>query len=169
MVAAKIEYELATHAGELDEETLAAIWDHLYIDDDDPAIPEFTAEVLDFFHSVNGVIPIELCAGELRIVRFLNFCNPYFRGNAAIADWHIVRNRRWIADRLDPLVIPIAELAHGDYLCLDFSHHPDPKVVRWDHERSTVGKPRYHPVAPNLGAFIDALNRQKTCGRTPPN
>jgi hypothetical protein len=162
MVAVKIQYEPETHAGELEDETLVEVWDHLYTDEEAPAIPEFTADVLDFFRSVNGVIPISLYANDIRIVRFLNLCNDYFPGNASIADWHIVRHRQRIADRLDPLVIPIAELAHGDYLCLDFSQGSDPSVVRWNHERSTVGKPRYHPVAQNLADFVNAINRQTT-------
>ena len=150
--------EPGSHAGGLDEEALSEIWDHLYDDDSaDPVLPEFDDETLKFFQLVNGAVPQNANADGIRIVRFLNFCNDYDPSNAKIADWHIVRNRRWIADRLDPFVIPIAELAHGDYLCLDFSTDGAPRVLRWIHEESRPGHPAYAPVAPDLRTFLAGI------------
>jgi len=162
MASAAMKYEPGSHAGELDDETLSETWDHLLDGEEDPTVPEFNEETLSFFRAVNGIAPTNTSVNQVRIVRFLNFCNDYLSTNVAIAKWHIVRNRRWIADRLDPLVIPIAELAHGDYLCLDFADSPAPRVIRWDHERSRPGNPQYHRVSPNLAAFVAAINQQST-------
>lgn len=157
----KSNYKPGTHAGELEEESLEEIWDHLYSDEvEEPKIPTFDDATLQFLQDVNGVVPINASIKGLRIVRFLNFSNYYFPGNAAIADWHVVKNRDWIADRLDPLVIPVAELAHGDYLCLDFSAGGSPRFLRWMHERSQPGRPAYQLLAEDFAAFWAAIEQE---------
>ncbi len=153
----KLEFKPGTHAGPLDEESLDEIWDHLIKVDEELEPPVFTPKTLEFFAEVHGAVPRSAYVNGLRITRFLNFCNYYFPANAAIANWHVVRNRKWIADRLDPLVIPIAELAHGDFLCLDFAEGNEPKVLRWVHERSKPGRPAYDPVAEDLDTFVSLI------------
>lgn len=89
-----IDFLDGTHAGELDAETVSELWDHVDESDGDFASPELTGETLHFFKAVNGIRPVHLVVDGVRINRFLNFCNDCFPGNASIADWQIVRNRR---------------------------------------------------------------------------
>lgn len=156
----------ATHAGELDPETLDELWDHLDDETGGERIPTFSSPLLSFFHHINGIQPTNAYVNGIRITRFLNFCNDYDSKNVEIAEWQIVRNRRWIADRLHPMTLPIAELAHGDYLCLDFQGGDNPKVVRWLHEKSKPGLPAFEPLADDLDSFLGMVEEPEPRHRT---
>ena len=155
-----MKFEISSHAGELEEETLDEVWDHLQ--ELNLPVPDISDSVISFFATINGVVPLACYVNGLRVSRFLNFCNDYLAENIEIAEWHIVRNRRWIADRLDPYVIPIAEFAHGDYLCLDFSKIDSVSAVKWNHEQSSPGKPEYELVATDLESLMTILNSNQS-------
>ena len=65
-------------------------------------------------------------------------------------------------DGTDAELVPIMALGGGDMLCLDFSldfrsDAERPPVVLWDHEASDDFAPVMHPVAPDVGALLEAL------------
>lgn len=55
------------------------------------------------------------------------------------------------------VIVPIAELFAGDFLCLDFSNTPATICV-WDHEQSDDWSPHTYYVAKNFTEFLKMLS-----------
>ncbi len=50
--------------------------------------------------------------------------------------------------------VPIAELAFGDFICLDYTQPGPPTIVVWDHEQSTNENPVTHQTAATFTEFL---------------
>jgi SMI1/KNR4 family protein SUKH-1 len=61
----------------------------------------------------------------------------------------------WKEHDLPRQLVPIADTAGGDYLCLDYRSGKLPRVVMWYHELPTVEG--IHPVAESFDAFMATL------------
>ena len=79
-----MKFEISSHAGELDEETLDEVWDHLQ--ELNLPVPDISDSVISFFATINGVVPLACYVNGLRVSRFLNFCNDYLAENREIAE-----------------------------------------------------------------------------------
>jgi hypothetical protein len=62
-------------------------------------------------------------------------------------------------DLLGNELIPIASLFGGDFVCLDFKHKGEPKVVIWFHEESDEFSPVVRNVAETFNLFINMLKK----------
>lgn len=51
-----MKFEISSHAGELDEETLDEVWDHLQ--ELNLPVPDISDSVISFFATINGVVPL---------------------------------------------------------------------------------------------------------------
>jgi len=149
-----VEYQPNSFAGAFDDEELDALWDHLPWDElpDDFTPPPIDAPYLKHVREFHGGKPVNAHAGGHYIERFLNFANP-FACSAADQVFNINVIRQCIEDRLDDLHMPLAALAHGNYLCFDYNITPRPTVFFWYHENPADT----HHVADDFDDLLGSL------------
>jgi hypothetical protein len=124
-------------------------------------------EYLAFLRIANCGEPVEKLfdiPGNTKVVeRFLGIIegyqtHPLGQYDAGVTHSQVCERLTGDPDQVGTTVLPIAALAFGDLLCLDFRRSPNsPSVVVWDHERSDEFAPFFIPVAPSFDAFLDML------------
>lgn len=151
-------YDPTSFAGPLDEGRLRAFEKWLH-EDGYPAI-HFGQSYVEHLRTFHGGRPgkryfwTENGTAHV-VVRFLNFL-PSSSTNP-LAHCSVPCTWSMFDDRLEPHLMPFAELFAGDLLCFDYEKAGEPRVVVWFHELSRPGKPYVEVVANDFDDFLSKL------------
>lgn len=134
---------------------------------------EFPAEFKDFLKRYNSCEIYE--ADKLTrinkrcdIVRFLGIIenfedSPYGEYDIGVCETSL-DERIWYEDEMDIVggsIVPIAKLAWGDYLCLNYHYNRSkPTVDFLDFEESRRGKPATETMASSYTEFMQMLSEE---------
>ena len=132
-------------------------------------LPEAYKEMLQ---SGNGGVPkarlLPIANDILVVERFLSILDD--RDAAGDLGWYEIGvvwsqiEDRLVADEdmVGTDILPIAHLAFGDMVCLDYRESPElPSVCIWYHEDSDVGRPATRTIASDFTAFLAMLQTER--------
>ena len=129
---------------------------------------KFPSSYKNFIINFNGIVPIDnefLYDGhEYAIERFLSLLgdevNNFKEGWSDIEVIITEIGERLAVDeeQLGDVLIPIAVLFAGDYVCLDFRNNEvEPTVCIWYHEQSAPFQPVTNKIANSFDEFLNML------------
>ena len=142
-------------AGEFDDEYVAETEELLG--------HKFPSDFMEFIKQHNGGIPDQRffrLGNNVKVIdQFLAFVPDYDNSPYGDLDIRVVWSA--IEDRLNKYLVPFALVYPGDYLLFDYAAGSPPKVVLWNHDKSTEGNPVTVPVADSFKDFLSMLIDEK--------
>ena len=102
----------------------------------------------------HGGVPKTKFFGKGEIERMLNFADSYSAAGAKCREFNVNVVRRWMQDRVESNVYPLASLPHGVYLCFRYSTKRLPRVVMWNNESYEEA---YVPVSDTFSELLDLV------------